>query len=81
MMVAAYPMAEEKWTADEAMKENESAFGFSRFHGMICLRLSSYERRFPQEFASDPAFQSLRTSRKPESRFLQCAAPDSVSRQ
>jgi protein tyrosine/serine phosphatase len=67
MMVAAYRMAEEKWTADEAMKEMK-AFGFSRFHGLICLGLSSYEKRFPQQFASDPAFQSLRTSREAESR-------------
>ena len=67
MMIAAYRIAEEKWTADEAMKEMK-AFGFSRFHETICLGLSSYEERFPQEFASDPVFQSLRTSRKPESR-------------
>lgn len=62
MMVAAYRMAEEGWTADEAMKEMK-AFGFSPFHEIICLGLSSYEERFPQEFASDPAFQSLRTGR------------------
>ena len=67
MMVAAYRMAEEKWSAQEAMQEMQ-AFGFSRFHGMICLGLSSYERRFPQMFASDPAFESLRTGRKRESR-------------
>ena len=67
MMIAAYRIAEEKWTADEAMKEMK-AFGFSRFHETICLGLSSYEERFPEEFASDPVFQSLRTSVKPESR-------------
>ena len=67
MMVAAYRMAVEGWTADEAMKEMR-AFRFSRFHETICLGLSSYERRFPQEFASDPAFQSLRTSLKREPR-------------
>lgn len=67
MMLAAYRMAEEKWTAEEDMKEMK-AFGFSPFHGMICLGLSSYERRFPQEFALGPAFQSLRISRTSESR-------------
>ena len=67
MMVAAYRMAVEKWTADEAMREME-AFGFSRFHETICLGLSSYERRFPEEFASDPAFESLRTGREREPR-------------
>lgn len=67
MMVAAYRMAVEKWTADEAMQEMQ-AFGFSRFHQSICLGLSSYEQRFPKEFASDPVFESLRTGRKRESR-------------
>jgi protein tyrosine phosphatase (PTP) superfamily phosphohydrolase (DUF442 family) len=67
MMVAAYRMTEERWTAEEAMNEMK-AFGFSPFHEMICLGLSSYEERFPREFASDPVFRSLRTGRKPESR-------------
>jgi tyrosine-protein phosphatase SIW14 len=67
MMVAAYRMAVEKWTAEAAMNEMQ-AFGFSRFHETICLGLSSYERRFPEEFASDPAFERLRTGRKRESR-------------
>jgi tyrosine-protein phosphatase SIW14 len=62
MMVAAYRMAIEKWTADEAMGEMR-AYGFSRFHRTICLGLSSYERRFPREFASDPVFEALRTKR------------------
>jgi len=67
MVVAAYRMAFENWTADEAMKEMQG-FGFLRFHRTICFGLSSYERKFPQEFASDPVFQSLRTGRECESR-------------
>jgi len=59
MMVAAYRMAEQKWTATEAMKEME-AFGFSTPHHLICPSLSSYEESFPQRFKSDPAFDGLR---------------------
>lgn len=59
MMIAAYRMADERWTAAEAMKEMK-AFGFSRFHQTICWGLSSYERDFPQRFASDPVFRSDR---------------------
>src|ERR1700745_2567961 len=35
MMVAAYRMAEERWTADEAMNEMRS-FGFTRSHSLSC---------------------------------------------
>lgn len=62
MMVAAYRMAKQGWTTEEAMAEMK-AFGFSRFHETICLGLSSYEKNFPHEFASDPVFKSLRASR------------------
>ena len=59
MMVAAYRMAEQSWTATEARKEME-AFGFSMPHHLICPSLSSYEETFPQRFNSDPAFEGLR---------------------
>jgi len=59
MMVAAYRMAEQNWTAIEAKKEME-AFGFSISHHLICPSLSSYEESFPQRFRSDPAFDGLR---------------------
>jgi tyrosine-protein phosphatase SIW14 len=58
MMVAAYRMAEQNWTAAEAKKEME-AFGFSRPHHLICPSLSSYEESFPQRFNSDPGFDGL----------------------
>jgi tyrosine-protein phosphatase SIW14 len=58
MMVAAYRMAEEGWTADEAMREMQ-AFGFSRVHHYICPSLASYEKRFPERLKSSPAFQDL----------------------
>jgi len=62
MMVAAYRMAEQGWTAHEAMAEMK-AFGFSRFHETICLGLSSYEAKFPHEFETDPVFKTLREAK------------------
>ena len=64
MMVAAYRMAAQRWTAEEALSEMK-AFGFSPFHETICVGLSSYEKSFPQRFSSDPAFHTLRTGRYP----------------
>jgi protein tyrosine phosphatase (PTP) superfamily phosphohydrolase (DUF442 family) len=59
MTIAAYRMAEQGWTAPEAMKEME-AYGFSLSHHFMCPSLSSYEANFPQRFSSSPAFRSLR---------------------
>jgi protein tyrosine phosphatase (PTP) superfamily phosphohydrolase (DUF442 family) len=63
MMVAAYRMAEEGWTADEAMNEME-VFGFSRSHHLICPSLAGYERSFPQRLQENPAFADLIENRK-----------------
>ena len=67
MQIAAYRMAEQSWSAQEAMDEME-AFGFSRTHRWRCPSLSSYEERFPQRFRESPAFKDLR-------------APDNSSKQ
>ena len=61
MMVAAYRMAEQGWTAEEAMKEME-AYGFTSSHHLICPGLSSYEAQFPKRFRTSPAFRDLRAS-------------------
>lgn len=61
MMIAAYRMAEQGWTAQEAMREME-AFGFTSSHYVICPGLSSYEAEFPERFKTSPAFRSLRRS-------------------
>jgi protein tyrosine/serine phosphatase len=61
MMIAAYRMAEEGWTAGEAMKEME-AYGFTSSHHVICPRLTSYEASFPKRFKTSPAFRDLRRS-------------------
>ena len=60
MMVAAYRIAEEGWTADEAMLEMQY-FGFTRAHHFICPRLAPYEQSFPQRMKSDPALEGLRS--------------------
>jgi protein tyrosine phosphatase (PTP) superfamily phosphohydrolase (DUF442 family) len=59
MEIAAYRMAEQGWSAEEAKQEME-AFGFSRTHSWRCPSLSSYEERFPQRFKESLAFQDLR---------------------
>ena len=63
MMIAAYRMAEQGWTAEEAMKEME-LYGFTLSHRFICPGLASYEHHFPQRFKNSPAFESLREEQK-----------------
>lgn len=61
MMIAAYRMAEQGWTAKEAMGEMET-YGFRSPHHLICPGLSSYEARFPEQFKTAPVFRDLRAS-------------------
>ena len=61
MMVAAYRMAVQGWTADEAMQEMYQ-FGFTKGHHFLCPGLASYERKFPERLESNPAFRDLRSS-------------------
>jgi len=62
MMIAAYRMAEEGWTADEAMTEMKS-FGFTKSHHFICPGLARYEQEFPERFKNNPAFEEVRSKR------------------
>lgn len=55
MAVAAYRMAEEGWTAKEAMKEMQE-FGFSARHRAMCPMMASYEAGFPERLKKNPAF-------------------------
>jgi hypothetical protein len=65
MMIAAYRMAYEGWSAKQAMEEMER-FGFSLTHRrLICPRLSEYEEHFPERFATKPEFEELRSKRRP----------------
>lgn len=61
MMIASYRMAEEGWTAEEALREMK-AFGFSSYHQLMCYGLGSYEQRFPAVVSSSPAFHTLRAA-------------------
>jgi tyrosine-protein phosphatase SIW14 len=64
MMVAAYRIAEQGWTADEAMTEMRS-FGFTRSHHLICPSLARYEKEFPERLKNSPAFQDERARHEP----------------
>jgi tyrosine-protein phosphatase SIW14 len=58
MAVAAYRMAQEGWSADEAMKEMRT-FGFSAMHHAMCPGLAGYEEDFPQRLKTSRAFKEL----------------------
>lgn len=57
MMVAAYRMAGQGWSAEEAMHEMQQ-FGYSKLHEyLLCPRLASYEKAFPEHLKKNPALQ------------------------
>jgi protein-tyrosine phosphatase len=58
MAIAAYRMAEEGWSADEALEEMKM-FGFTTAHHVICPTLSFYEKHFPDHLKTNPAFKDL----------------------
>ncbi len=60
MMIAAYRMAAEGWSADDAMLEMKY-FGFTGVHHIICPRLAGYEHSFPKRLKKNPAFEGVRT--------------------
>ena len=61
MDIAAYRMAEQGWTAEDARKEM-AAYGADWFHRTICPGLATYEGHFPERFQTSPAFQALRSN-------------------
>jgi tyrosine-protein phosphatase SIW14 len=58
MAVASYRMAEEGWSAEEAMREMKT-FGFSSVHRAMCPGLADYEGSFPERLRNDQAFKEL----------------------
>jgi protein-tyrosine phosphatase len=62
MMVAAYRMADEGWSADEAMNEMRT-FGFTRAHHLICPGLARYEKHFPERLKKNAAFKGVRSKK------------------
>jgi tyrosine-protein phosphatase SIW14 len=63
MAIASYRMAEEGWSADEAMKEME-LYGFGGVHRVICPALAHYEKEFPKHLKTNPAFKQLQAIKK-----------------
>lgn len=66
MTIAAYRMAEQGWTAEEARKEMIES-GADWLHRRLCPTLASYEKKFPSRFQTKPAFEKLRNT-KPSSQ-------------
>ena len=58
MMIAAYRMAEEGWSAEDARKEMNE-FGF---HKVVCASLVGYEKIFPERLKKDREFQELNSN-------------------
>lgn len=56
MMIAAYRMGAEHWSAEEAMKEMHN-FGYSGVHHLMCPGLARYEKSFPQRLKNSPALR------------------------
>ena len=59
MMIAAYRMGEQGWTAKEAMQEMHE-FGYGGIHHLMCPGLARYEKSFPQHLQNNPAFENVR---------------------
>ena len=59
MAIASYRMAEQGWSAQQAMKEMHY-FGFSASHHLTCPGLAEYEQRFPEHWQTSAAFEKLR---------------------
>ena len=63
MAIASYRMAEQGWSADEAMKEMK-LFGYRGIHRVICPTLPHYEKEFTKHLETNPLFQELHASKK-----------------
>jgi len=59
MMIAAYRMGVQGWTAEQAVKEMHS-FGYTAVHHLICPGLAGYEKSFPSRLKKNPSLGGLR---------------------
>lgn len=64
MAIASYRMADEGWSADEAMTEMK-LFGFRGAHHAICPGLAAYEKSFPNHLHTNPAFKTQNPQAQP----------------
>ena len=58
LAVATYRIADEGWSADEALREMK-AFGFNGVHHAICPGMAEYVKGFPKRLKKDPAFREV----------------------
>ena len=59
MMIAAYRMAYQGWSA-AAAKSEMRAYGFTALHHLICPSLGAYASSFPRRLQTSPAFEAFR---------------------
>lgn len=65
-MIAVYRMADEGWTASEAMNEMH-AFGYAFMHRVWCHAVGGYVNKFPQDMQDNPQLVALHASVPPRS--------------
>jgi protein tyrosine phosphatase (PTP) superfamily phosphohydrolase (DUF442 family) len=63
MAIAAYRMAKEGWSPDEAMKEMQ-LFGFSSFHRLRLPTLVRFEKDFPEHLKTSSMLQDLQAVKR-----------------
>ena len=68
MAIVAFRIANQGYTPEEAMEEMR-AYGFNKFHHVMCWYLASYENHFPQTYATHPAFNEDRKLYPPPQPF------------
>jgi tyrosine-protein phosphatase SIW14 len=59
MMIAAYRMGAQGWTAEDAMREMH-VFGYKGVHHLMCPGLAGYEKSFPERLKNNPVFHDLK---------------------
>ena len=56
MMIAAYRMGAQGWSAEQALKEMHE-FGYTSVHHLMCPGLGGYEKSFPKRLRNDQVFR------------------------
>ena len=56
MMIAAYRMGAQGWTAERAMEEMHF-FGYTAVHHLMCPGLEGYEKSFPARLKKNPSLR------------------------
>jgi protein tyrosine/serine phosphatase len=58
LAVATYRIAEQGWSADEALREMK-VFGFRGVHHVVCPRMAEYVKKFPERLRTSRSFRGL----------------------